>query len=72
MLTITNALKAQIIVTLNGIGGALTAFQVGHLTPAKLGAIDVAANAVLGLLVLVTYKSSSKRAPDAPPPAVQP
>lgn len=72
MLTISNALKAQIIVTLNGIAGVLIAFDVGHLTAAQIGSVDVAANGVLGLLVLVTYKASSKRTPDAPPPAVQP
>jgi hypothetical protein len=57
---ITNASKAQIIVTVNAVLSLLAAFDV-VLTQAQLGAIGVAVNAVLGLIVALTYTQSSKR-----------
>jgi hypothetical protein len=70
MLTITNATKTQLVVTINAIFGVLAAFNVGHLSNAQQGSILIAANAVLGLIGGVTYKSSKKRVPD--PPALTP
>ena len=64
MLTVTNAVKAQIAAVVNAILGVMVAFNVGSLTQAKEGAIILVCNSVLGLLVAVTYKSSSKRLPD--------
>jgi hypothetical protein len=64
MLTVTNAVKAQIAALVNAVLGCMVAFNVGSLTQAKEGAIILVANSVLGLLVAVTYKSSSKRLPD--------
>lgn len=62
----TNAAKAQVIIAINGVLALLVAFHV-VLTTAQLGAIDVAANAVLGLFVALTYTQSHKRI-DAPKP----
>lgn len=75
MLTVTNAVKAQTTALVNALLGAMVAFHVGSLTQAKEGAIILVSNAVLGLLVAVTYKSSAKRLPDgvvmvAQPPVV--
>ena len=72
MLTITNALKAQIIACVNAVLGVLAAFNVGHITNAQQGALLVAVNAVLALLVAVTYQSSSKRVQASPPPPPTP
>jgi hypothetical protein len=63
MLTITNAVKAQAIAAVNAVLGLLSAFQIGHITTDQKAAIVVATNAVLALVVGVTYKSSSKRVP---------
>ncbi len=67
MLTITNATKAQAIAAVNAILGLLAAFGVGHLTDTQSGALLVAVNAVLSLVVGITYKSSKARVPDPPP-----
>ena len=67
MLTITNATKAQAIAAVNAILGLLAAFNVGHLTNNQSGALLVAVNAVLSLVVGITYKSSKSRVPDPPP-----
>lgn len=58
----TNATKATIISAINGLLGLAIAFNI-VLTQAQIGAIDVAVNGVLGLFVLLTFKSSSKRIP---------
>lgn len=67
--TITNATKAQIIAAINAILGLLIAFHV-VLTEPQLGAIDVAANAVLALIVAVTFTQSSMRLKHARPEPV--
>lgn len=76
MLTTTNAVKAQIIATVNAALGLLAAFNVASLTDTQKGALLVAVNAVLALVVAVTYKASVKRLPDpvvaAPLPVVVP
>lgn len=56
----TNATKAAIIAAINGVLGLAVAFHVVLTTP-QIGAIDVAANALLGLFVIFTYKNSRKR-----------
>lgn len=63
---LTNATKAQIIATVNAVLGLLIAFHV-VLTAAQLGAVDVAANAVLSLIVGLTYTASPLRI-DPPSP----
>ena len=73
MLTVTNAVKAQVIAAVNAVLGVLAAFNVGHITNAQQGALLVAVNAVLALVVAVTYQSSSKRVKSSPPlPPVSP
>jgi len=67
VLTITNATKAQAIAAVNAILGLLATFNLGHLTPGQSGAVLVAVNAVLSLIVGVTYKLSKTRVPDPPP-----
>jgi hypothetical protein len=57
---VSNALKAQIIVLVNAILAVVSAFGVA-LTDAQTGAITVAANAVLGIWVALTYKNSPMR-----------
>ncbi len=71
MLTITNATKAQAIAAVNAILGLLAAFDLGHLTTTQSGALLVAVNAVLSLVVGITYKTSKTRMAD-PPPAAPP
>lgn len=66
LLTITNATKAQIISAINAIFGVLIAFNV-VLSQSQLGAIDIAANAVLSLFVAITYTASSMRLKQARP-----
>ena len=58
--TMTNATKANIIATLNALLGVLITFHA-VLTQAQLGAIDVAANAILALIVGLTFTESVKR-----------
>ena len=70
MLTITNATKAQAIAAVNAILGLLSAFNIAHLTDAQSGALLVAVNAILALVVGITYKASKARVPD--PPAAPP
>jgi len=60
LLNITNATKAQIIVVINAIFGVLGAFHL-VLTQTQLSAIEIAVNAVLGLLVSATYTQSRMR-----------
>lgn len=66
LLTITNATKSQIITAINSIFGILIAFNL-VFTQTQMGAIDIAVNAFLSLLVGVTYgKSSMRRATPKP------
>lgn len=58
----TNATKAQIIVAINSLLMLAIAFDIA-LTEAQVGAIGVAANAVLSLYVGLTYKDSPARDP---------
>ena len=58
--TMTNATKANIIAALNALLGVLITFHV-FLTQAQLGAIDVAANAILALIIGLTFTESAKR-----------
>ena len=57
---LTNATKAQIIATLNALLALVITFHV-VLTAAQLGAVDVAGNAVLSLIVALTYTQSPLR-----------
>lgn len=59
-MTMTNAVKAQIIVTINALFALFTAFGV-ELSDKKEGAILVLVNAVLALWVAFTYQYSHKR-----------
>lgn len=56
----TNATKALIIACVNSALGLAIAFGV-HLSDAQAAAILGFGNAVLGLVVALTYKSSPKR-----------
>lgn len=67
MLTISNAMKSAIITLVNATMGLILVFGVA-LSDAQQGAILLFANALLGLGVLLTFKSSSKRIPDPPAP----
>lgn len=58
--TITNATKAQIIAAINAVFGLLIAFNV-ILTQAQIGAVDTAVNALLALVVALTFTQSSMR-----------
>lgn len=58
--TMTNAVKAQIIILVNAILGLLTAFGVS-LSDGQQTAITVAVNAVFALWIMLTYQNSSKR-----------
>jgi hypothetical protein len=60
---ITNATKANIIAVINTGLILLLAFGV-DISEAQIAAIMAAVNAVLVLLVGLTYKDSSKRVPD--------
>jgi hypothetical protein len=62
--TVTNSTKALIIAVLNALLGVAVSFNIG-LSDAQTGAIMIAANAVLALIVGLTYKNSPKRIPDA-------
>jgi len=59
----TNTTKANIIASINAGLGLAIAFGVS-LTEVQTGAIIVTVNAVLGLIVGLTYKNSAKRVPD--------
>jgi len=59
----TNATKAGIISAINAGLGLAIAFGVS-ITEVQTGAIIVFVNAVLGLVVGLTYKKSIKRVPD--------
>ena len=65
---LTNATKAQIITALNALLALGITFHV-VLTAVQLGAIDVAANAVLSLVVGLTYTQSALRVAPQPPDA---
>lgn len=56
----TNATKANIISAVNAILGLLIAFNVAF-SQAQLGAIDVAVNAILAVIVGLTFTQSSMR-----------
>ena len=56
----TNALKAQIVAALNAVLSAVVAFGV-NLTQAQTGAASIALNAILGVWIAATYKSSPRR-----------
>lgn len=56
----TNATKAQIIAAVNALLGLAVAFNV-VLTQTQIGAIGVAVNAVLAIVVGLTFKQSPKR-----------
>lgn len=58
----TNATKAGVITCLNALLGLLLAFGV-PLSTVQTGAILAFGNAVLGLVVALTYKQSAKRIP---------
>lgn len=60
LLTMSNATKANVIAAINGIFGVLLAFHIA-LSQTQIGAIDIAVNAVLALLVGATFTQSSKR-----------
>ena len=58
-LGVTNAVKAQIIALLNALVGVAIAFE--WLSEGQAGAVLVALNAILSLLVGLTYQYSHKR-----------
>lgn len=65
----SNATKAQIVLVINALLGVAVAFHV-VFTQTQVGAMQIAANAVLSLFVGATYTQSSKRESDAgEPPA---
>lgn len=59
-LTMTNAVKAQIIAVVNAILTVLLQFGVS-MSDGQKGAILLLVNAVLALWVLLTYQNSHKR-----------
>jgi hypothetical protein len=61
---LTNATKAGVITAINTGLGLAIAFGI-PLSEAQFGALIAFANSVLGLVVLLTYKDSPKRIPDA-------
>lgn len=61
----TNATKAGIMALINAVLGLAVAFNV-VLTTGQQGAVITAANAVLSLWIVLTYKQSPKRVPDKP------
>ena len=67
----TNAAKAQVILAVNSLLALLIAFHI-VLTAPQLGAVDVAANAVLSAFVALTYTQSHKRIDPPAPPKVGP
>ena len=64
LLQLTNATKAVILAVVNSALGLAVAFGA-PLTETQTGAIFALANAIAALIVLVTYKDSKKRIPDA-------
>lgn len=60
----TNATKAAVIAVVNAALSLATSFGVA-LSDTQQASVTVFANAVLGLWVALTYKSSSRRIPDA-------
>ena len=64
LLTMTNALRAQIVVAVNSIVALVVAFGV-NLSDKQTGAITLALNAILGVWIAATYKDSPRRTPDA-------
>lgn len=61
----TNATRAQIIVALNAVLSVIVSFGVG-LSTNQIGTITLAVNALLGVWVALTYKSSPRRTHDPP------
>ncbi len=59
----TNATKAGIITAINAALGLAIAFGV-NITDVQTGSIIVFSNAILGLVVGLTFKNSQKRIPD--------
>lgn len=59
----TNALRAQIVVAVNALMAVIVSFGVS-LTDSQTGAIALAVNAVLGVWIAMTYKSSPRRTPE--------
>ncbi len=59
----TNATKANIAATVNAVLGAAVLFGL-PLSEAQLGGVIAAANAIVVLVVGLTYKDSQKRIPD--------
>lgn len=64
LLTMTNATKANAIAAINAIFGVLIAFNL-IFTEAQIGAVDIAVNAVLALVVGATYTKSATRVNNA-------
>lgn len=62
---VTNAQRAAVLAVVNACLGAAVAFGA-PLSEDQYAAVAVAANALLGLWVALTYKSSPKRIPDEP------
>lgn len=67
---LTNATKALIIAAMNALLGVAVAFGI-QLTVQQLGAIDVAMNAILALIVALTYKDSPNRVSDDVAPSIR-
>lgn len=62
----TNAVKAQIVVAANAILALIDAFGAS-LSDSQRSAVVLAINALLGVWIALTYKSSPRRTPDPAP-----
>lgn len=60
ILTATNAAKAQIALLINAVFGILQAFSV-VATQAQIASVQIAVDALLAVLIAMTYQQSSMR-----------
>lgn len=60
LLTATNAAKAQIALLINAVFGVLQAFSV-VATQAQIASVQIAVDALLAVLIAMTYTQSSMR-----------
>lgn len=60
ILTATNAAKAQIALLINAVFGVLQAFSV-VATQAQIASVQIAVDALLAVLIAMTYTQSSMR-----------
>lgn len=60
ILTATNAAKAQIALLINAVFGVLQAFSI-VATQAQIASVQIAVDALLAVLIAMTYQQSSMR-----------